>query len=98
MLGDTIPQWNPTYVPTAKQITTGYKLFLTNLALPLPDSDDVKKSEQARDDYEEALDDLDSALEDYQFRWDDFNKRQQTLPVDRQVSFDVWYQKLGLGE
>jgi hypothetical protein len=93
VLGDTISQWNPTYVPTPQQVTTGYKLFLTNLALPLPDPEDVRKSKQARDDYEEALDDLDIALEDYQFRWEDFNKRQQTLPSDRQVSFDVWYQR-----
>lgn len=64
---------------------------MTNLDVPLPDPDDLAKSKQARNSYEAALDDLDDANDTYLDKWSEFDQRQQTLPPDRRVSFDVWY-------
>jgi hypothetical protein len=91
VLGDSIPSWGNIYKPTPAQITQGYQTFISNLFIPLPNEEDTKKADKAREEYLDAVDDLGITLSDIGIKWVAFDEAQQSLPENRRVSFDTWY-------
>lgn len=93
VLGDSVPAWGPTYRPGEAQVSTAYYLFITNLDIPLPDKDEKRKAEKARERFLEEVEDLESAQEKVGPNWKRFNERQMALPENRRLPFDEWYRR-----
>jgi hypothetical protein len=90
VLGNSIPQWSPIYIPTPKEVTQGYKTFLLNLLIPQVDQAEQEKAKKASKKWDDALTELEDTLDERIFKWEGFNNRQQSLPPDKRLSFDSW--------
>ena len=95
VLGDTLPAFGGSYRPTQRQITDGYRIFLENLALPLPDKAQQAKAMAAQREYAAALQDLEATWLDVQVRWRRFDEVQKGLPPASRVPFTTWYARVG---
>jgi len=93
VLGDTIPQWGSSYIPTGLQVTKGYEAFIENLAIPQPNSADQKAADKAQGKFNAENQKLQGLWTNVGPHWKTFNDRQKTLPPNRQLTFDQWFQK-----
>jgi hypothetical protein len=70
VLANQIPEWGPssepsrTYWASRRRVTDEYRLFVTSLALPLPDKGAQKQALKARDKYLKTLQKIDSVTKD----------------------------------
>lgn len=94
VLGDSMPDWGATYsASTQRQISAGYKIFLENLDVQLPDPEERRKAEKARRKYFDDLNELERARSAVGENWVNFDTKQKVLPENRRLSFDQWYAK-----
>jgi hypothetical protein len=86
-----LPAWGTDYRTTPRQITKGYELFITNIALPIPNEAERLKAERAQLEYTHALDLLSKEYDNAAYRWKRFDEHQQALPPGKQMPYDQWY-------
>jgi hypothetical protein len=91
--GDTIPQWGPSYVPTGLRVSTGYEVFIDNIAIPLPNPADQKKADKARKKFLDETAKLERLMQKLGPDWQAFDAQQQSVPPNRRLTYDQWYAK-----
>jgi hypothetical protein len=93
VLGDTLPVWGNNYQNSSQQITKAYELFIRNLHIPQPNSNDQRKADKARDKYFKALDEVEKEISVQADRWIQFDRAQQSVPPQNRLSYTDWYQR-----
>jgi hypothetical protein len=94
LIGDTIPEWGSGYKPrTGKSFGDEYGVFIQNLVLPLTDPSVIHQADSARTNWLASLDVLQAAQAAVGPHWQRFDQWQQSLPADRRLKFDIWYQR-----
>jgi hypothetical protein len=89
--GDSIPQWGPSYIPTALQVSRGYEAFIENIAIPQPNPADQKAADNAQKVFNSENQKLQKMFTDAGDHWKTFDAKQQSLPPNRRLTFDAWY-------
>jgi hypothetical protein len=93
VIGDTLPVWGNNYQNSSQQVTKAYELFIRNLHIPQPNADDQKKADRARDKYFKALDEVEKEITIQADRWVQFDRAQQSVPLQNRLTYTDWYQR-----
>ena len=92
ILGDSMPKWGTTFEPAlGNSFGDEYGIFLGNIQIPPTNPADNKKAENARQDWQTNLLKIQTRKATIGDRWSAFDNRQSSLPPDRRMSFDEWY-------
>jgi hypothetical protein len=97
ILGDSMPKWGATFQPALGQsFGAQYAIYITNIAIPTANAELQKKLKQAKLDWLDTVSQLSAWLENQGRRWENFDRRQQSLPPQKRKDFDGWYQTIEL--
>ncbi len=92
LFADLISAWSPVYQNSlGKRVTDGYHTFILDVAPPVVlDQDAAKQAQQLAPQVTAAWNALSSARQQIVPQWVAFDKAQQALPPEDQMSFDDW--------
>jgi hypothetical protein len=94
VFGDSIPKWQAMYEPNVgTSFGDGYGLFVGSISIPAPTPSQQKEIDDARAAWQSALAKVRTREAGVGDRWTDFNRKQQSIPINRRLSYDQYYTK-----
>lgn len=96
ILGDSMPKWQPTYVPAARSLGDNFGAFIASLSIPAPTMAQQKEIDDARIVWQVQLDKVRSREAKVGANWLEYDKRQTGIPPSRRKTYDQYYEQYEL--
>jgi hypothetical protein len=90
---DSVPKYGPMFEPSAKSVSSGYRVYLESLKLPPTDKKKVQEIEAARKEWIASTARVNEIRRRLGAAWTTFQRDESQLPPNRRYSYDRWYEQ-----